>query len=122
MSKTKFTGETVELIPNYNNLFMMFLRDFSSQSQSLSCCSIENHSQIHSLLASLNIAVQAIDSTENLDIFRHELSNVVEKSSGWLNNKKQQAEAQSSNCNCDYPSYLGGHHSYCQSFDGYEND
>lgn len=120
MDQTANSVQTVEITPDYNNLFQMFIRDFSLNAQNLQNLDLDSHSLVHSILASLNVAVQAVDSTANFGAMREELAVIVESSSNWLRTKQEAAD-EMDGCTCDYPSTLGGHHSYCELFEGYEN-
>lgn len=113
--------ETVELIPDYANLTKMFLSDFEMQGSAMQNLDVENHTTIHSLLASLNVAAQALDSAQALDNFRNTLARVVEDSRRRLDQKRAKAD-EMADCTCDYPSTLGGHHFYCRLFECRETD
>lgn len=87
-NKTTTTVKTVVITPDYKALFQMFMKDFTAQANGLEHLDVDQHKAIHGLLASLNVAMQAVDSVEAFEKFREDYSNIVSQSSDWLFKKE----------------------------------
>lgn len=83
------TIETVNITPNYQNLFQMYSRDFSLYANSLRDLPLQNHEEVHQILATFSVALAAITTQENLDELRDRLQKVVEESRETLSHKQE---------------------------------
>ena len=80
--------ETVNITPNYENLFSMYSQDFVLNAKSLSNLPVRNHEDVQVILASFSVALAAITNQENLDKLRDLLQKVVEESRENLSQKQ----------------------------------
>lgn len=104
------TIKTVSIVPNTNNLFNAFAKDFELNAKLIKPMTLEVHEAVHSILSTLNVAFHAITTTEQLEDLQTRLAQVVSTSNDDLFTKREARDEEeycslhqdsSANCSCN---------------------